>query len=96
MPGIFWSVERYAKSDQACALAVAAAQDFNDELTVILSSISTVIAALDPDNPARGQALELQKAARRCAQKTSGLLRFGVRRGNRLVRTSLLRLIEDE
>ena len=89
-------MERYAKTDQASALATAAAHDFNNELTVILSSVSSMIEALDPEDPVRTRALELQDAARRCAQKTSRLLRFGARRGARAARTSLERLIEDD
>jgi hypothetical protein len=89
-------VERFSKTDPACTLAVAAAHDFNNELTVILSSISTLIAALGPGHPAHAQALDLQEAARRCARKTSGLLRFGLRRGKRAARTSLECLIQDD
>jgi signal transduction histidine kinase len=88
-------VERLTKPDQAGTLAAAAAHDFNNELTVILSSISNLIEALEPDHPALAQAQELQEAALRCARKTSGLLRFGLRRGNRPVRTPLAMLIED-
>jgi len=84
------------KVDQACTLAAAAAHDFNNELTVILSSISTLIEALEPGHPARTPALDLQEAAQRCAQKTSGLLRFGLKRGSRAVRTSLDRLIDED
>ena len=88
-------MERFTKADQACALAAAAAHDFNNELTVILSSISNLIESLDPDHPALAQARELQEAARRCARKTSGLLRFGLKRGNRPTRTALETLIEQ-
>ena len=70
------------------------AHDFNNELTVILSSVSTLIEALEPGHPARPQALDLQDAAQRCAKKTSGLLRFGMKRGGRATRTSLERLID--
>jgi len=89
-------VERFMKADPACTLAAAAAHDFNNELTVILSSISTLIEALDPDHPARAQALDLREAAQRCARKTCGLLRFGLKRGRRPIRTSLECLIQDE
>jgi len=89
-------VERYTKTDQVYLLAAVAAHELNNELTVILSSVATVIEALDPEDPVRLQALELQEAARRCAQKASGLLRFGGRRGARAMRTSLARLIEGE
>ncbi len=94
--GVCCNVERYTKADQACALAAAAAHDLNNELTVILSSISTVIKALEPEDPAYHQALEVQQAARRCAQKASGLLRYGVKPGSRAARTSLQRLLDGE
>ena len=89
-------MERFSRSDQACILAAAAAHDFNEELTVILSSIATMIDELGPNHPAIARALELQDAARRCARKTSGLLRFGSKRGPRVARTSLERLIEGD
>ncbi len=77
-------------------MAAAAAHDFNNELTVILSSVSNLIASLEPGHPALQQALELQRAAERCARKTSGLLRFGLRRGGRAVTESLERIIDDD
>lgn len=89
-------MERFSRGDQACILATATAHDFNNELTVILSSISTMIDELEPDHPARARALELQDAARRCARKTSGLLRFGLKRGPRIARASLDRLINED
>lgn len=88
-------MERFTKTDQACALAAAAAHDFNNELTVILSSISNLIAALEPDHSALAQIQDLQQAAQRCARKTSGLLRFGLKRGNRPTRTALETLIDQ-
>ena len=88
-------MERFTKADQACALAAAAAHDFNNELTVILSSISNLISALEPDHPALAEIRDLQNAAQRCARKTSGLLRFGLKRGNRPMRTALESLIDE-
>jgi len=88
-------VERFTRADQATTLAAALAHDFNNELTVILSSISTLIGTLEPGHPARPQAFELQDAAERCAQKTSGLLRFGMKRGGRVMRISLDQIIDD-
>jgi signal transduction histidine kinase len=73
-------VERITKADHACAVAAAAAHDFNNELTVILSSVSSSIQELDPGHPARSHLVDLQNAAQRCAQMSSGLLRFGVER----------------
>ncbi|MBZ5576587.1 MAG: hypothetical protein LAP40_08530 [Acidobacteriia bacterium] len=89
-------MERFSKIDPACALAAATAHDFNNELTVILSSASTLIGELGPGHPARRRALELQDAAQRCARKTSGLLRYGLKRGGPATRTSLERLIEED
>ena len=93
--GVSCNVERLSKVDPACTLAAAAAHDFNNELTVILSSVSALILELEPEHPARLQALDLQSAAQRCARKTSGLLQFGLRRGARASRTSLECLIAD-
>ena len=89
-------MERFTKADQACTLATALAHDFNNELTVILSSVSTLIDALEPGHPARPQAIDLQDAAQRCARKTSGLLRYGLKRGGHTMRTSLERLIDSD
>lgn len=88
-------MERFTKADQACTLAAAAAHDFNNELTVILSSISTLIESLEPGHPALAQLQDLQQAAQRCARKTSGLLRFGLKKGNRPTRTALETLIDE-
>ena len=74
---VTFDVERITKADHACAVAAAAAHDFNNELTVILSSVSHSIRALEPGHPARTHLLELQNAAQRCAHMTSGLLSFG-------------------
>lgn len=79
-------VERITKADHVCAVAAAAAHDFNNELTVILSTVSRSIQTLEPGHPARPHLLELQNAARRCARKTSGLLAFGA--SHRLPRTA--------
>jgi len=89
-------VERIRKPDAACVLAAAAAHDFNNELTVILSSVATLIGVLEPGHPAQLQALDLQEAARRCARKSSGLLQFGLRRGAQPSRMPLELLIDPE
>ncbi len=74
-------VERLSRSDRICAVAAAAAHDLNDELTVILTSVSASIGRLPPDHAARPLLLDLQSAAQRCAWKASGLLNFAARRG---------------
>jgi hypothetical protein len=78
-------VERLTKADQVCTVAVAAAHDLNNELTVILNSVAVSILALEPGHPARYPLLDLQRAAERCARKASGLLSFGARNGARPV-----------
>jgi len=74
-------VERLVKADRICAVAAAAAHDLNNELTVILSSVTSSILALEAGHPARPLLLELQSAAQRCAWKTSGLLNYTSRHG---------------
>jgi len=48
----------------------------NDELTVILSSVSDSLESLEKDHPARVLLLDLQRAAQRCMGKAAGLLQF--------------------
>jgi hypothetical protein len=69
-------VERLLQSSQAGVVAAAAAHDFNDELTVILSSVSRSILALEPGHPARPYLFDLQGAALRCAYRAARLLEF--------------------
>ncbi len=77
-------VERITKADHAYAVAAAAAHDFNNDLTVILSSVANSIVSLEPGHPARPHLLDLQEAAERCTRTTSGLLAFSFSRGARL------------
>ena len=67
--------------DRAYLIAVAAARDFNDELTVIMSSIDGILDHLADGHPALPLLAELQGAAQRCIWKASGLQAFGSRRG---------------
>jgi hypothetical protein len=76
-------VERLTKADQAYAVAAAAARDFNDELTVILSSVFNSIETLEPGHPARPYLFDLHDAALRCARTTSGLLNYSFSQGAR-------------
>ena len=89
-------MERITRADHACAVAAAAAHDFNNELTVILSSVSASIQALEPGHPARPHLLDLQDAAERCARKSSGLLRFGTKRSGNPSAGGMERVIEAE
>jgi hypothetical protein len=77
------------------AVAAAAAHDLNDELTVILTSVTASIRALEPDHPARPMLLDLRSAAQRCAWKASGLLNFTARRGARPSAATFERLAEE-
>ncbi len=88
-------MERLTKADQAYAVAAAAAHDLNEELTVILSSVSTSIEALEPDHPARPHLLDLQDAAQRCAGTTADLLAYSFSHGLRPVASPFKALIAD-
>ena len=89
------TVERLTKADQACAVAAAAlAHDFNSELTVILSSVSSAIETLEPGHPARPALLDLEGAARRCAHKCGSTLTFSLRHGIRPARAALAAVLE--
>ena len=88
-------MERFPKADKACAVAAALAHDFNDELTVILSSVSDTLLSLEPGHPARPHLFELRRAAERCAGQTSGLLAYSLVRGVRPSRMTALALLAD-
>ena len=85
-------MERKTTTDRACAVA-AAAQDWNDELTVILSSVDSLLETIGPEHQARRFLLELRGAAQRCAWKSSGLLNFTARQGVRPSAASMESLI---
>jgi signal transduction histidine kinase len=87
-------VERLTKADRACAIAAAAAHDLNDELTVILSSVSNSIQSIEPGHPARPLLLDVRNAAQRCAWMASSLLSFSARRGVRPTAAKAERLVE--
>ncbi|HLH17951.1 MAG TPA: hypothetical protein VKX45_12055 [Bryobacteraceae bacterium] len=90
------AVERLSRNDRICAVAAAAAHDLNDDLTVILTSVSDSIRSLEPGHPVRGLLLDLQSAAQRCAWTASGLLNFTARRGVRPSAASMGRLVQEE
>jgi hypothetical protein len=92
---ILWGVNNVVRIDRAYAVAAAAARDFNDELTVILNSVSESLRSLEEDHPAHALLLDLQSAAQRCVWKTEGLLRFSARRGTRPSAASLNTLIDE-
>ena len=86
-------MERVKRIDRNCAVAAAAAHDWNEELTVILSSVETLLERVGPGSPARQILLDLRGAAQRCAWKASSLLNFAARRGIRPSAVTMERLI---
>jgi len=73
-------VERLTKTDCPCAVAAAAAQDLNNELTIIVNCASWAMLTLEPGHPARPFLHDLQGAAQRCVWKASGLLNYSTQR----------------
>lgn len=84
------------RGDRAIAVAAAVAHDLNDELTVILTSVTASLRALDSQHPARAFLLDLQSSAQRCAWKASGLLNFTARRGARPSAATFERLVDED
>jgi signal transduction histidine kinase len=76
-------VERLTKIERSGAVAAAAAHDINNELTVILSTVTDSIEKLGLTHPARPLLLELRSSAQRCAWMTSDLLNYSARHGVR-------------
>ena len=72
-------MDQLTNAKRAGAVAAAAAHDFNNELTVILSSAADALALLDATDPAHLLLLDIQAAAQRCVWKASGLLNFSAR-----------------
>ena len=89
-------MEPLSKADRLSAIAAAAAHDLNDELTVILSSVTSSLRELEPGHPARDMLLDRQSAAQRCAWKASGLLNFSARHGARPCAATFERLGAEE
>ena len=88
-------MERMSDAKRACAVAAAAAHDFNNELTVILSGVSEALDSLGAHHPSRPLLLEIRAAAQRCVWKASGLLTFSARVNRGPVRASLEHLIDE-
>lgn len=74
-------------------MAAAAAHDLNNELTVILNSVTQCLKTLETDSPERKLLLELEASAQRCVWKASGLLHYSARGRLGPVRASFERLI---
>ncbi len=79
---------------KARAVGAAAAQDLNDELTIILSCITLAMQKADCDDPLYALLTEALNAARRCGWKASGLLQYSAR-GIRPTAAQMESLIDD-
>jgi signal transduction histidine kinase len=88
-------MDHLSNAKRACAVAAAAAHDFNNELTVILSSAADALRSLDASDPAHVLLLDIQAAAQRCVWKASGLLNFSARVNPGPVRASFEYLIDE-
>jgi hypothetical protein len=82
-----------APEKRARAVAMAAAKDLNDELTIIVNCAAETLARMDADDPLRPSILDLRTAAQRCAWKASGLLNWGARSGIKPEAVSMERLV---
>ena len=87
-------MEQLNKTNRACAVAAAAAHDFNNELTVIMSGVTNLLNSLGPHHPERPLLLDIQAAAQRCVWKTYGLLNFSARVNSNPIRASFEYLID--
>jgi hypothetical protein len=89
-------VERLNKTDRAFAVAASAAHEWNNDLTVILSSARSTMLELEPGHPARPHVVELQHAAERCAGIAGNLLHYTARRADGAVRAQFATLVAEE
>jgi predicted TIM-barrel fold metal-dependent hydrolase len=76
------------RTDRTGIVAAAAAQELNDDLTVILNSVAESLRALEAGHPSRAYLLDLRAAAQRCVRKATGLLNFCARSNRLPVRAS--------
>jgi signal transduction histidine kinase len=88
-------MDQLTNAKRAGAVAAAAAHDFNNELTVILSSAADALRSLDATDPAHRLLLDIQAAAQRCVWRASGLLSFSARVNPDPVRASFDFLIHE-
>ena len=77
-------------------IAAAAAYDVNEDLTVILTSVTCCLRSIQPGHPARPLLLDLRSAAQRCAWKASGLLNASARQGASPSYATFEALLQDD
>jgi hypothetical protein len=95
-PGrLLCGVERLERLDRVSTLAAATAHSLNDDLTVILSSLTGSMLAMEPGHPARLPLMDLERAALRCVTTASRLLDFSARRGTHPVCAGLEAVLDD-
>ena len=87
-------MERLLKIDRVCAIAAAAAHGLNNELTVILNSVSNSIPTLEPGHPARPDLQDLHLAVLRCSGIAASLLEFSATNGGRAASAPLGHLVK--
>jgi len=75
---------------------MAAAARFDDEFTILGSSVQAPIRQTPPEDPARPALLEIQAAIQRSMWLSSGMLNYAIRKGaRRPMAASPERLMED-
>ena len=88
-------MERLLRTDRVCAVAAAAAHGLNNELTVILNSVTNSMPTLEPGHPARPDLLDLHLAVLRCSRIAAALLEFSARNGARPASAPLEHLLKE-
>jgi two-component system, cell cycle sensor histidine kinase and response regulator CckA len=76
-------------------LAGGIAHDFNNQLTVILNNLALALDSLDPAQTAHPYLEDADRAARRCAEMTRGLLEFSRRHKPSLRPADVSQLLEE-
>jgi signal transduction histidine kinase len=74
-----WSVIANDSMQVMGALTAGIAHDFNEDLTVILSSLNTLMEDLGGGHPSAAELKQIRQAAARCVHRTESLLAFTCR-----------------
>lgn len=81
---------------RACAVAMAAGHDLNDELTILANCLIQAVEQTPAEDPRRFLLVEARRSVQRCIWKTSGLINYGARHNARPTKFSMERLILDQ